>query len=246
MPHMFTNRPRLHNLAKGRTAPRSQFRWETVNAVLYILGGVTFMAGSLCFFPSAGKYADWGAWIFLFGSLLYLVVTLHDWAEVRHHWRTIRQAGSGAVLEFVAATSYVLGTVLFTVGSVFFLSAVGQIKAGAWCFVAGSVLFIAGACINALQIVKSRNMLILQLMNITAVTFIIGAVLFTVASIPYLWDMRARQDIELLHVFLAWQYLAGSLFFLLGGVSNFWRASVVSSGEIEKRDALFSPLLDKS
>ncbi len=32
-------------------------------------------------------YVDLGAWIFFVGSLVYLVVTVHDLVEVRHHWR---------------------------------------------------------------------------------------------------------------------------------------------------------------
>lgn len=87
MPHMFTNRPRLHDLTKGRQDLRSQFHWETINAVLYKIGGILFIIGSIFFFPRYEAYADLGAWFFFAGSLLYLVVTVHDLAEVRHHWR---------------------------------------------------------------------------------------------------------------------------------------------------------------
>jgi hypothetical protein len=84
------------------------------------------------------------------GSLLYLVVTVHGLAEVRHHWRTSRHHARDEILEYTAAASYVWGTILFTVGSVFFVSAVGWYIAGAWCCVFGSLLFVLGACINVL------------------------------------------------------------------------------------------------
>ena len=100
-----------------------------------------------------------GAWIFFVGSLLYLLVTVHDMAEVRHHWRLSKTHDRDSILEYTAAASYVWGTVLFIGGSVFFLSAVGLLKAGAWCFVLGSLLFMVGACINVLQIVKSESVL---------------------------------------------------------------------------------------
>ena len=227
MPHMFTNRPRLHDLTKGSQDLRSQFRWETINAILYKIGGVLFIIGSIFFFPRFEAYADLGAWVFFVGSLVYLVVTVHDLAEVRHHWRLSKSHDRDTILEYAASASYVWGTVLFTVGSVFFLSSVGWLKAGVWCFVSGSLLFVLGACINVLQIVKSSSIKILQLMNLTAITFVVGAVLFTVASVPYLWSVAAKSDRTTLYAFLAWQYLAGSVLFFLGGVFNYWRAYVV-------------------
>ena len=232
MPHMFTNRPRLHDLTKGSQDLRSQFRWETINAILYKIGGVLFIIGSIFFFPRFEAYADLGAWVFFVGSLVYLVVTVHDLAEVRHHWRLSKSHDRDTILEYAASVSYVWGTVLFTVGSVFFLSSVGWLKAGAWCFVIGSLLFVLGACINVLQIVKSSSIKILQLMNLTAITFVVGAVLFTVASVPYLWSVAAKSDRTTLYAFLAWQYLAGSVLFFLGGVFNYWRAYVVVGNAI--------------
>ena len=126
------------------------------------------------------------------------------------------------------------GTILFIAGSVFFLSAVGWLKAGAGCFVIGSLLFVVGAGINVLQIVQSRSIKILQLMNLTAITFIVGAVLFAVASVPYLWHVEAAADRTTLYAFLAWQYLVGSILFFAGGVFNYWRAYVVMRTALEK------------
>jgi hypothetical protein len=233
MPHMFINRPRLHNLTRGQEDLKAQFRWETINAVFYKIGGFLFIIGSICFFPRFEAYADLGAWIFFVGSLIYLVVTVHDLLEVRRHWRTTDHHGRDAILEYVAAASYVWGTILFTAGSIFFLSAVGRFHAGAWTFVIGSLLFVVGACINVLQIVQSRSIITLQLMNLTAVSFVVGSVLFTVASVPYLWDVKTPSDRTTLYAFLAWQYLTGSLLFFMGGVFNYWRAYVVMRKEIK-------------
>ena len=233
MPHMFTNRPRLHNLTRGRKDLKSQFVWETINAVFYKIGGVLFIVGSICFFPKFEAYADLGAWIFFVGSLIYLVVTMHDFLEVKHYWKTSNHHDLKKSLEYTASASYVWGTILFTIGSIFFLSAVGWFYAGAWTFVAGSLLFVLGACINVLQIVETRSMLTLQLMNLTALTFVVGSVLFTVASVPYLWDVKAPSDRTTLYSFLAWQYLIGSALFLIGGIFNYWRTYVVMSKEIK-------------
>ena len=83
-----------------------------------------------------------------------------------------------------------------------------------------------------LQIVQASTLVTLQLMNLTAVTFVIGSVLFTVASIPYLWKVPDASLKTTLYAFLAWQYLTGSVLFLLGGVFNYWRAYIVTRDAI--------------
>lgn len=242
MPHLFVNRPRLHDLIGDDPDLRAQFRWETINAVVYVSGGIVFVVGSVLFFPSLSRYADIGAWAFIAGSLLYLLVTVHDLAEVM---RNLRRVGPARTvwdsLEFWAALSYVTGTVLFTLGSVLFLSAVGQVTAGAWCFVIGSLLFVVGAVINVLQIVLAPNMVTLQLMNLTAVTFVTGSTLFAVASVPYLFRLADPADREVIDAFLAWQFVAGSLLFLAGGIFNYWRAYLVMRSEIAGMRTAGSP-----
>ena len=237
MPHMFTNRPRLYALTGSRHDLGKQFCWETINAVLYKIGGLVFILGSILFFPAMDAYRNIGCWTFFFGSLLYLIVTVHDLAEVHSNWRVRGKLDRKITLECIAAASYVLGTVLFTVGSLFFLSTVGLTTPGAWFFVIGSLLFVVGACINVLQIIHSRNMITLQLMNLTAVAFVVGSVLFTVASIPFLWHFQSTGDDRILNAFLAWQYLVGSLLFFLGGVFNYWRAYVLIRQEIAHQES---------
>lgn len=227
MPHLFTNRPRRHTPGQGTADARTHFRWETANAILYKIGGVVFIIGSVLFFPALERYADVGAWTFFFGSLLYLIVTGHDLMEVRQHWLGTSDHDLWTVLEAASAVSYLTGTLLFTAGSIFFLSTIGWTTIAAWCFVIGSLLFVAGAGVNVLQVITARSAITLQLMNLTAVSFVVGSVLFTVASIPYLWDVAAPVDRRQIDAFLAWQYLIGSLLFFLGGVFNYWRAYVV-------------------
>ena len=99
----------------------------------------------------------------------------------------------------------------------------GWYTSGAWCFIAGSVLLTLGACVNVLQIVRADSRITLQLMNLTAVTFVVGSVLFIVASVPYLWHLNSAGDRTTLFGFLAWQYVVGSGLFLLGGLFNYRR-----------------------
>ena len=98
----------------------------------------------------------------------------------------------------------------------------------------GSLLFVAGAAVNVVQIVKAQGVVTMQLMNLTAVTFVTGAVLFTVASIPYLWRIENEADQTLVYRFLAAQYLVGSVLFLAGGVFNYRRARIVIDRQIRE------------
>lgn len=235
MPHLFVNRRRMHDLTSAHPELGYHFRWETINAVLYKIGGLVFILGSVLFFPRYEAYADLGAWMFFFGSLLYLVVTGHDMAEVWRYWRATRSHTTDKILEFTAAITYLVGTLLFIVGSIFFLSALGWIVPGAWCFVIGSVLFLIGACVNVTQIVQERSLVTLQLMNLTAISFIVGSVLFLVASIPYLWTVESAAERYTLFSFIAWQYVFGSVLFLMGGVYNFSRAYFLMRDESQRR-----------
>ena len=70
MPHHFVNRLRSHPFAGEELSRRDQVRWESASAVIYLLGGVLFVWGSVRFFPSLESQAEnRGAWIFFAGSL---------------------------------------------------------------------------------------------------------------------------------------------------------------------------------
>lgn len=222
---MFVNRPRIHDVVADTPEERRNLRWETINAIAYQVGGAVFILGSICFFPALSAYANLGAWVFFFGSLLYLLVTGHDLLEVFLNAKENKDPATiWDRLEFWAAWTYLTGTVLFVIGSIFFLTNVDLPIAGAWCFITGSVLFIAGATINVLQIVEAEDLVTLQMMNLTALTFTVGSTLFAVASIPYLWSFANTADEVRVDGFLAWQYLTGSALFFIGGLFNYRRA----------------------
>lgn len=101
-------------------------------------------------------------------------------------------------------------------------------------FVTGSLLFVFGATVNVLQIVQATDRRTLQLMNLTALNFVTGSVLFTVASVPYLFDLDPA-DTETIDAFLASQYVIASVLFLVGGVINYRRAYLVARRPIGGR-----------
>lgn len=226
MPRLFTNRPRIDRRHDEDDLDLG-FLWETKASLLYELGGVLFIVGSVLFLPRFEAIKNIGAWLFFAGSLVYLAVLIDDILEVRKFWPKNRDASLSRLLELLALTSYILGTLLFTAGSLFFLSWWGWFTAGAWTFVIGSGFFVLGAAINELMIIRASSAVTLQLMNLTAMTFITGSLLFLVASVPYLWQFEAESDKHLVDTFLAWQYLIGSVLFLVGGFMNHHRSRLV-------------------
>lgn len=201
--------------------------WETIKTSVYMFAGLVYVSASIFYFPVLHDYSSVGAWMFFCGSMLYLIVSAHDMLEVIRHRRLGGTLSFQDELERIAGATYLGGAVLFVGGRILFLVRDVHDPAAHYCFVFGSLLFVCGACVNTLQIVRAPTKRMLQLMNLTAVSFIAGSLLFTVASIPYLWNVETSMDRRVLFLFLAWQYLIGSALFLAGGLFNYRRASLV-------------------
>ncbi|NMT63203.1 YrhK family protein [Marinobacter orientalis] len=218
MAHHITNRRRSY------TSESKSFLWEGLNASSYIAGALCFVVGSVFFLPAFQGYSAAAAWLFMTGSLIYLAVSLHDFAETLIYYRHNRQRGRKAILEFLTLTGYVIASVLFLLGSVCFLPGVLKEAWGAWCFIIGSALFAAGATISVTQITEAGTLIGLQLLNAVAICFVIGSILFLIPSIPYLWP-SSRPDLpQKMFTYLAGQFIFASILFFAGGVTNFYRA----------------------
>ena len=233
MPHVFSNRRRIMNLTANKKELASQFRWETINAIAYKIGGILFVIGSYFFFPNQAQYSHIGGVIFLIASLIYLVVNVHDMAEIRRYWKSHTAHNRQDRLEYFAGATYMMGTLSFVLGRVVGFEVIGYPIASAWLFIIGSVLFVFGASTNVFLIIRAESVQLLQLMNLTSITFIVGSVLYAIASVPYLWAFESPTDHLLILNFLAWQYLLGSLLFLLGGIFNYWRVYLIMKRKIE-------------
>lgn len=218
MAHHITNRKRSYK--SGTTS----FFWEALNASTYIVGAICFVVGSVFFLPALQTYSTAGAWLFIIGSLIYLGVATHDFVEAIIHYRNTRQHGRKTMLEFLTLTGYVTASVLFVIGSVFFLPSMFKEAWGAWCFIIGSALFAVGATLSVTQITSAGTLIGLQLLNAVAITFVIGSILFLISSIPYLWSVEQSSLAHKLFSYLASQFIFASLLFLAGGLANFYRA----------------------
>lgn len=218
MAHHITNRRRSY---KSGT---KSFFWEGLNASAYIVGAFCFVVGSVFFLPMFQKYSAAAAWLFMIGSVIYLAVSLHDFVETIIYYRQNRQRGRKTILEFLTLTGYVIASVLFLLGSICFLPSVFKEAWGAWGFIIGSALFAAGATISVTQITEAGTLICLQLLNAVAICFVIGSILFLIPSIPYLWPSGQPDLPQIMFTYLAGQFIFASILFLVGGVTNFYRA----------------------
>src|SRR5690625_1835240 len=225
MPPLSNHRPRLANPTSNDGTQKSHKAWETFAAFSYKLGGLTFIGGSVFFFPALSNYLAVGVWLFFFGSLLYLSVTGHDLIEVSRYWHYNPTRTFADRIELVASSAYVAGWLLFVIGSLCFLPSLDAVAPGAWLFIIGSILFVVGGLVNILQVVEAPSLIYMQLFNFTVALFVIGSALFAEASIPYLWHLKSGAT-QTINAFDAAQYLVGSILFFIGGVAIYYRKLV--------------------
>lgn len=228
MPHHFKTIARDFPLATAlvtttTTKESHSLRWEAINSAAYLTGGILFVIGSIFFLPRYADYINVGSYLFVVGSILYLIVSGHDLHEELHSSKTLGDNAWGS-FNLIACAVYIVGATVFIVGSVLFLPGVQQYTGGALCFIAGSILFVVGAIMNALQIFQGQTAWNMQAMLVISLCYVVGSTLFVVASIPYLFTFQAAADEERVYRFLGAQYIAGSVFFLIGGTVNYYRA----------------------
>ena len=230
MPHLVTARPRLFHTVHNE-------RWFIINALMYKVGGVLFVIGSVLFMPHFSAYAATADYLFFLGSLCYLLVTGHDLRETQRYWLAHPTRTNAMCIELLATWCYFLGSILFTIGSLCFLPQFELQSAGAWLFIIGSVLFIVGACANFMQLIQAPDALYIQLYHFTLVTFVVGSVLFLFMTVPYLQDYAAADAVQAYNL-AASGFIFGSVLFLLGGVLIYLR--YIKEGQLTQHAPLSS------
>ena len=210
---------------------RSILKFLEEPAFSYLLGGAIFLCGSIFYLPiffdqDNGRL---GTILFVIGSVLYLFLSSHDlWVSVRKSGTTgsSHNHASPAISIFSHTIRsggelyYTIGSLFFVIGSLAFLPELSHYRLASWCFVWGSMLFVVGSTLDAIQQAispsnKKKKRVVPELLR--ALSYLLGSTLFVVASIPYMFDYKSSDDRTLIYQFLSGQYIAGSLFFLVGG-----------------------------
>lgn len=130
----------------------------TINATLYCIANFLFTVGSCFFCPklahhhipisAKGFKAEYiGLGCFIFGSVVFIVAPMYDMYRA-HQLRLKGQISYLSVaVEFVIAAMYIGGSMLYLVGSVYFIPDLFEVFA-VHMFVVGSFCFL-GACLSS-------------------------------------------------------------------------------------------------
>ncbi|KAI8473069.1 MAG: hypothetical protein J3K34DRAFT_412100 [Monoraphidium minutum] len=188
--------------------------WQALHAFAFILGGTTFIAGTLALFYPGHDFLS--ALLYTIGSCGFLFVDVQEWFTF-----------SGAVLRTNILLS-VTGSALYVVGSVGFLPAVAAAapRMGVWGFVLGSA-FIgwsqlwkthrigggeheSGFSFKALTTLDAATAAGVELSaGIGALHFLFGTLLFDAGPLDGPGSVLAR---------VLWIWTAGSVWFTAGGL----------------------------
>jgi len=245
MPHLIIERFRLFPdfLTSPRAAGRLESKSENAKAGAYLLeaagasASFTFIAGSICFIP---QYADniatlfAGCVLFIIGSAIYCFICTATLSEA-----LLRGVSNYEIWE---NAMYLAGSVLYVVGSVLYIPSrvdiiemsmvsvalsqvcdLSNIKDrqyfGTVLFIAGSLLFVVAAFVNALNPRRSDETSS-RLVTGTTSCYMIGSLLFAVGSVTFLPKFGCTLDLLALG---AWCFIWGSSLFLLGDLLSFCR-----------------------
>ncbi|KAJ8603499.1 hypothetical protein CTAYLR_005107 [Chrysophaeum taylorii] len=198
--------------------------FEKLLGQLYILAGVMFVLGSVCFLPGfEGVYVD-GVWLYFMGGVIYLKTSLFDLEEAYK---------GGGQFEVCMNKMYVVGTISYLGATIMYAPAVeakmGGYQAslaGSWGFIIGSLFFVMACFLNGahtghafsptLEVDDPSKVLLAKILVLcTTNSTMLGALLFLVGSVLYLPNIGCD---DLTVQIGTWCFLVGSLFFTIAGI----------------------------
>jgi len=138
-------------------------RLQRANSIIFMTGGAFFVAGSSLFFPAMEELIMHGGWLYITGCVLVLLAALLGALTAAEMQQTaaIRSGWSDEEATLLSCGFYVVGNLAFIVGSVLFFPRI--LEAGGppvrmsavLLFVAGSLVFLAGALIDLLVVMRA-------------------------------------------------------------------------------------------
>lgn len=242
MVHLVSQRPKLYHVlweALARRAygeglpvinPTQGHLVELGFELCYIFAMVTFVLGSVLFFPSYSRDAfSWGCHLYIVGSLLTAVLSMYDLAE-SVLWRRVCISNE-ADHEIVEKFLYVVGSVLFAVGTALFehpIEKEGSTQlaetVAVTLFFVGSTFFALAAYVNALSLHR-RHPCLIRWALVICTCYVLGGVLFCSGTVAFMPGVGCNEDMLTLGVYF---FIVGSLLYLAGAVIDLFKRWAVS------------------
>mmetsp|Transcript_124123 Transcript_124123/g.386549 ORF Transcript_124123/g.386549 Transcript_124123/m.386549 type:complete len:264 (+) Transcript_124123:45-836(+) len=244
MPHLLIDRIRsasaLCPCQRGLEHPKRSDAWcAYLLEGLDILGGLLFVAGSVCFLPVFSHQLHvflTGCALFVIGSLLYLGICTFSLAE------SVRERGF-KTFEACENVLYLVGSVVFAVGTVMYWPPEAHHKGMDWLvesislgvyfnlftpefegtllFILGSLLFVCAAFVNGLD-QRTFDSSESRLLGATTTLYMGGSLLFVIGSVAFLPDMGCTDQMLTLG---AWCFVTGSVLYVVGSCISLVRTA---------------------
>lgn len=126
--------------------------WRLWHSINYMIGGITFYLGSYCYFSFINNvYPNSfiiGAWLYSIGSLCFLLADITEWNHFKYgcscnvnyegeqtFYNTFIRAEVGINFFFS-----VLGSLMYLIGSIFFIPSLDKLPLGEFFFIYGSLV----------------------------------------------------------------------------------------------------------
>ncbi|EGZ21770.1 hypothetical protein PHYSODRAFT_247361 [Phytophthora sojae] len=227
---------------------------EVSRVVVYFLGSLLFLLGSIYFYPEYsvmwdGKAGIFGSWAFVVGCIMFFTGANLDFIQtIRYnHGTQLRQ-----VLRAFNALANYMATSIFLLGALYFLPSwyPKSPELGCWAFIVGCVLFCLAAIVEILFICvthedprvtgfKIKNVACWG--TVAALGTFIGALFFILGSWYYLprYINRVDDGTHYMNKAITF-YVVGSVFFIINSFAlapDVYRAINVSARKHNDLDA---------
>ena len=151
-----TNKLNLY-LPSFTSTVSNSLTWRLWHGINYMLGGILFVLGSLCYFPEISKYVNGdvaGGWLFTVGSTNFLLADVTEWMHFK--WGCMPSSIPAIAKENDIDTSCygkfrrvelglnffcsAIGSFMYLLGSIFFIPATNLLSTGENFFIIGSIV----------------------------------------------------------------------------------------------------------
>jgi hypothetical protein len=252
MPHLLIERLRSFPALYTCTCNRKEYpSGAYAIEVLDILAGIIFIVGSACFLPQYSHSLNVflaGCILFVVGSVIYVVICVCTFIEA------LCEKGL-VTLEAAENGLYLLGSWLFLFGTFLYWPSESHYAGvkyiqnlslaqyfnlfepeleGTLLFIAGSVLFAFAAFFNALN-QREFDEWASRLLPVITSLYLGGSLLFAMGSVAFLPHLGCSEQMVEIG---AWQFIIGSILFLIGGCLSFWRTVWISQHPPDELAAL--------
>eukprot|EP01038_Epipyxis_sp_PR26KG_P012356 gene12356-16571_t len=219
------------------------FLWRTLHNLFYLIGGITFLIGSIQYYPWIEDITAGGYW-FTVGSISFVIADGMEWWTNNRvgcfYYENFRESYEEQVERLFSTEDTLIGkwqratnglnfflsftgSSLYLVGSILFIPSFGMITQGTWIFIFGSGVVLSSQTWKLIRAeFSTRNDYYFDDLPGALVDACagIGGFNYLIGSVYFLPEYNISNSIE--KIASNW-FVAGGIFFTLSGIFMFYR-----------------------